>query len=100
MIIYPAPIKHGKIRFALVGCGRISKNHFEAIKQHRAQAELIGVCDIEPEILQNAAATTGARSFDSLPALLKNCDADIVVLATLVDCTLNRQCRLPNRAVT
>ena len=28
----PAPIVDRKIRFALVGCGRISANHFEALK--------------------------------------------------------------------
>ena len=31
---YPAPILDRKIRFALVGCGRIAKNHFGAIEQH------------------------------------------------------------------
>ena len=31
---YPVPITDRKIRFALVGCGRIAQNHFAAIKQH------------------------------------------------------------------
>jgi UDP-N-acetyl-2-amino-2-deoxyglucuronate dehydrogenase len=45
MHIYPNPILDRKIRFALVGCGRIAKNHFDSIKQHTDQAELVGVCD-------------------------------------------------------
>ena len=33
-------IKDRKIRIALVGCGRISKNHFESIKYHHNNIEL------------------------------------------------------------
>jgi UDP-N-acetyl-2-amino-2-deoxyglucuronate dehydrogenase len=36
------------IRFALVGCGRISANHFEALAAHADAAELVGVADIDP----------------------------------------------------
>ena len=43
-----------KIRFALVGCGRISANHFGALEKHADQAELVDVCDIDPEALQKA----------------------------------------------
>jgi len=35
-------------RVALVGCGRISKNHFEAIDQIDG-LELVAVCDTDPE---------------------------------------------------
>lgn len=76
------PISGRKIRFALVGCGRISKNHFEALAQHANQAELVGVCDIDPNALHIAASTTGAKPYTSLPALLAESNADIVVLAT------------------
>ena len=76
------PIADRPIRFALVGCGRISANHIEALIQHRTRAELIAVCDNRPAALQAAVARTGAAGFDSLDALLLGCDADIVVLAT------------------
>ncbi len=71
-----------KVRFALVGCGRIAKNHFEAIKCHRDRAELVDVCDIDPEALGVAIATTGAKGHSSLTALLERTDADCVVLTT------------------
>lgn len=73
-----------KIHFALVGCGRISANHFEALEAHSDAAELVGVADISPAALQRAIARTGARGFPSLEALLEGCDPppDIVVLAT------------------
>src|SRR5512135_1006361 len=71
-----------RIRFALVGCGRISANHFEALEKHRDRAELVGVCDIDPAALAAARKRTGAAGFPSLDALLAGTDADIVVLAT------------------
>ena len=40
---YPAPIVDRKVRFALVGCGRIAANHFDALRQHHERAELAGV---------------------------------------------------------
>ena len=33
------PITGRPIRFALVGCGRISANHIEALQQHSARAD-------------------------------------------------------------
>jgi UDP-N-acetyl-2-amino-2-deoxyglucuronate dehydrogenase len=71
-----------KIRFALVGCGRISANHFDALEKHAAHAEVVGVCDIDPAALERAVARTGAPGFASLGALLAGCDADVVILAT------------------
>jgi UDP-N-acetyl-2-amino-2-deoxyglucuronate dehydrogenase len=76
------PIKDRAIRFALVGCGRISKNHIESIAAHAADAKLVAVCDSKPEALAAAVALTGAAGFATLEALLAGCDADIVVLAT------------------
>ena len=37
-----------KIRMALVGCGRISKNHFGSMEQHADNVEIVDVCDIDP----------------------------------------------------
>ena len=71
-----------KIRFALVGCGRISANHFDAIEKHAERAEIVGVADIDPSALDRAAARTGAPGFPTLQALLAGCDADVVILAT------------------
>ena len=76
------PISDRPIRFALVGCGRISANHIEALRQHAARARLVAVCDQRPEALQAAVQHTGAAGFASLEALLEGSDADVVVLAT------------------
>jgi UDP-N-acetyl-2-amino-2-deoxyglucuronate dehydrogenase len=79
----PDPILDRPIRFALVGCGRISKNHIEAIQAHAGRAELVAVCDNKPASLAAAVATTGAAGFATLEAMLaSDCAADVVVLAT------------------
>ena len=76
------PITDRPIRFALVGCGRISANHFDALRQHAGRAELVAVCDTNPAALAAAVARTGAEGYSSLGALLAGSDADVVVLST------------------
>jgi len=75
-------ITNRKIRFALVGCGRIAKNNFTSIAKHSERAELVGVCDIDPMILQEAAIATGAAGFLNLSDMLAELEMDIVVLTT------------------
>jgi UDP-N-acetyl-2-amino-2-deoxyglucuronate dehydrogenase len=79
---FPAPVTDRRIRFALVGCGRIAKNHFEAIKTHNERCELVGVCDINPQALATAAASTGATPYNSLTEMLAQCEADAFILTT------------------
>jgi UDP-N-acetyl-2-amino-2-deoxyglucuronate dehydrogenase len=79
---FEAPITDRKIRFALVGCGRIAQNHFAALKQHADRAELVSVCDINLIALEAATKLTGAKPFSSLSSMLADTTADIVVLTT------------------
>ena len=79
------PITGRKIRFALIGCGRIAQNHFEAIRKHGDRAELVAVCDTDAAALDAATAKTGARGFKSLTELLAakaELVVDCVVLTT------------------
>jgi UDP-N-acetyl-2-amino-2-deoxyglucuronate dehydrogenase len=82
MHIRRPPISDRRIRFALVGCGRIAQNHFEAIRQHAAQAELVAVCDNDPAVLRDAVGKTQAQGFASLTELLAGSKPDCVVLST------------------
>ncbi|MEO7985358.1 MAG: Gfo/Idh/MocA family oxidoreductase, partial [Gemmatimonadales bacterium] len=82
MFITKPLIEDRKIRFALVGCGRISANHFDALEKHADRVELVGVCDIDHDALARAEARTGAPGFTSLDAMLAGTDADIVIIAT------------------
>jgi UDP-N-acetyl-2-amino-2-deoxyglucuronate dehydrogenase len=78
----PGPIVDRKIRFALVGCGRIAGKHVDAIQRHATNAELVGVCDTDPVALRRAEATAGVPGFASLTELLRGPAADAVILAT------------------
>ena len=77
-----AQIKGRPVRFAIVGCGRIAKNHIEALQQHAAEAKIVAVCDIDPAALEAAKRVTGAPGYARLEDLLANSDADAVVLST------------------
>lgn len=79
---FPPPINDRKVRFALVGCGRISKSHIDALVKHADTAELVDVCDTDPEALAAAAEATGARPHRLLSDLLKTTAADAVILTT------------------
>ncbi|MEO7217657.1 MAG: Gfo/Idh/MocA family oxidoreductase [Gemmatimonadaceae bacterium] len=67
-------------RIALVGCGRISKNHFEAISRIDG-LDLVAVADIVPERAEAAGAEQGVPSFTSLEAMLAGVRCDIVTVA-------------------
>jgi UDP-N-acetyl-2-amino-2-deoxyglucuronate dehydrogenase len=71
-----------RIKFALVGCGRISRNHVESLKKHAKDAELVAVCDVDPAAREAACAGTAARAFADYADLLERSGADVVVLAT------------------
>jgi UDP-N-acetyl-2-amino-2-deoxyglucuronate dehydrogenase len=79
---YPAPITGRKVRFALVGCGRIAANHFAAIEKHTDRAELVAVCEINAKALDAAVTRTKAKGFERLDKMLAESNPDIVVLAT------------------
>ena len=79
---HPA-ISGRRIRFAVVGCGRIAASHFAALRAHAQDAELVAVCDTDEQALGKAAGTAGVSAFTTFAQLL---DApsppDVVVLCT------------------
>lgn len=82
MTVPHAPVTDRKVRFALVGCGRIAKSHLEALSRHADACELVDVCDVNPQALQAAAEATGAQPHASLSGMLAATDADAVILTT------------------
>jgi len=76
------PILNRKVRFALVGCGRIAEKHFEALQKHANHAELKAVCDNDPAALAAAVHKTGAQGFSDLESMLQAGGFDAVILAT------------------
>ena len=68
-------------RIALVGCGRISKNHFEAIEKVDG-LELVAVSDTVAERAAQAGAQWGVPHFTAYEKMLKDAKADVITIAT------------------
>ncbi len=70
-----------QFRVALVGCGRISGNHFDAIGKVDG-LELTAVCDIVEDRAKAAGDKNGVSWFTSYSKLLAEAECDLVVVAT------------------
>ena len=75
-----APIT-GPVRVALVGCGRISRNHFEAIGKVDGLA-LAAVCDAVEERARAAGEGQGVPWYTSYDAMLAEAACDAVAICT------------------
>ncbi len=75
-------IKGRKIRIGLVGCGRISKNHFAAIEKHSDNFELIAVCDEDPKALTQVTEERCVLGYSSLTEMVLNQNLDVVSVCT------------------
>ncbi len=70
------------IKIGLIGCGRISKNHFEAIAQHE-DAECIMCCDIIEERARESAEKFSIQYWTTdYEAMLRNPDIDLISICT------------------
>ena len=76
------PIINRKIRIAIVGCGRISKNHFESLKKHQDNIELISICDTQQTILSVHEKKYNVKGYLDLDDMLKKEDLDLTVICT------------------
>ena len=71
-----------KIRVAVVGCGRISKNHFDSIEKHQKDMVLVSICDSKKPILDEHKLKYQVNAYLDLNDMLKNEKLDLVVLCT------------------
>ncbi|RUR00306.1 Gfo/Idh/MocA family protein [Legionella septentrionalis] len=78
----PWIISDRKINIALVGCGRIAKNHLQAIEQHKDTLSLTAVCDVDESALQETSKQYGVEGYRHLDDLLRFTDADVITLCT------------------
>jgi UDP-N-acetyl-2-amino-2-deoxyglucuronate dehydrogenase len=69
-----------KIKFALIGCGRIAQRHAEHIRNN---GELVAVCDTVPEKADEFASKYGAKAYYLPEELLANeAGLDVVSICT------------------
>lgn len=70
-----------KIRFAIIGCGRIASRHIDAIKSV-ADAELVAVCDLVEERAKKYAGECGIKYYTNYHEMLRTEDIDVVNIMT------------------
>lgn len=75
-------IQDRKIKMAIIGCGRVSKNHFDSIEKHQNYIKLISICDNQKEILDNCTIKFKVKGYLDLEDMLKNENLDLVSLCT------------------
>lgn len=78
-----------KMKFAIIGCGRISYKHIEALINNGEEAELVAVCDI---IYENAAKrkdeysvklkTSKVKIYTDYKKMIEEVPIDVVTIAT------------------
>jgi len=71
-----------KIRIAIVGCGRISKNHFDSIYAHQNNIELISICEVNQKKLNEYEKEFDVKGYSNLEDMLESEKLDLVAICT------------------
>lgn len=80
-----------KLKFAIIGCGRISYKHVEALAKNVEEAELVATCDVVLEkaeakkseyIEKTGAAEDSVHVYTDYKEMLEKEDIDVVTIAT------------------
>jgi len=75
-------ITNRKIRHAIVGCGRISKNHFGSVEKHADNIKLIAIYDSNARIFAEHSSTYKVLGYTRFEDMLDNERIDLVALCT------------------
>ena len=75
-------ILNRKIQIAVLGCGRISKNHFNSIETHKDNLELVSICDNNQSVLIENEKKYKVKGYLNLIDMLKNETIDLVAICT------------------
>ncbi|KOR27612.1 oxidoreductase, partial [Achromatium sp. WMS2] len=75
-------IKDRKIRVGVVGCGRISGNHFKALEVHKENVELVAVCDNDLNVVEQHSKKYQVPGYWLMEDMLSQHQLDLVVLCT------------------
>jgi UDP-N-acetyl-2-amino-2-deoxyglucuronate dehydrogenase len=78
-----------KLRYGLIGCGRISKKHLEALYSNKTKFLPVAFCDLKSELSNKAAEEVNdefsdnkVKSYTSYEKMLKENELDVVAVAT------------------
>lgn len=71
------------LKFAIVGCGRISKRHSELLGLDQIKgAQLVAACDLDEGKAQKLASQFSIPSFTDMHEMMRTVDTDVVVVLT------------------
>lgn len=73
---------NGVINFGLIGCGRISKNHIDALQKFEKDAKLVAVCDINEEKAKKTGELYSIDYYTNLDDMLDRGDLDAISICT------------------
>ena len=74
------------MRYALIGCGRISTNHIKAAVNNKL--EIVAVCDVVPQHMEDVLAKHGIENdssilrFTDYRTMVESCKPEFVRIAT------------------
>jgi UDP-N-acetyl-2-amino-2-deoxyglucuronate dehydrogenase len=71
-----------KIKIAIIGCGRVSKYHIEAINNLKKKYDLVSVCDSDQLKLDEVKKNLNIPLYKDLEEMLKNEEIDILSICT------------------
>lgn len=71
-----------KLKFAVIGCGRIAYRHIEILAHEVPEAQLVAVCDIVPEKAKKYSEKYNIPFYTDYHEMLKKEDIDVVNILT------------------
>lgn len=74
-------VEKKSFRLALVGCGRISKNHIDAVARIDG-LEIVAACDTDPERARAMAEPLAIPAYTSYQKMLAGVECDVVAIST------------------
>jgi len=72
-----------QFRIAIVGCGNISRMHFDAYLPHPERIQIVAACDTVPEHVREVQQKYGfAQGFSSLEEMIEGAEWEVAVVCT------------------
>lgn len=71
-----------KLRYGLIGCGRISSCHIEAVLKNRENVDLVAVCDVEKKRAESLVGNKKIIIYKDYKEMIKKEELDLVAIAT------------------
>lgn len=82
MLINYTKIRNRRIKIAIVGCGRVSKNHFASVEKYKEDFTLVAICEIDLDLLAKNKKKYNVPGYSDIKEMFKKESIDVVVLCT------------------